>query len=102
VKIAEEARDILRGCMYRRSNPIAWGILLVALVLLLAVTLAASTVGLRDKSGSIAIPPRQDVTPTAVEEPVSQAGTTDGIWWLGLGIVAIVLLPVITRRIFWS
>jgi hypothetical protein len=97
-----EAGDILRDCMHKRSKAVAWILLLGALILLLGVTIAASSFGFLDSPRPSGGVPLQVLTPTAAPEPVSQAGSTDGIWWMGLAIVVICLLPVITRRIFWS
>jgi len=44
----------------------------------------------------------QAATPTPIGQAVSHPGSTDGIVWLGFVIVAIVLLPILLRRIFWT
>ena len=102
MNFANEARDILRDCMHKSSQPIAWGILLVTLMLLIVLTVAAGAAGLHDESRSFGVAPAQGLTPTPTAEPRSQPGSTVGIWWMGVAIVVIVLLPVVARRIFWS
>ncbi len=44
----------------------------------------------------------QAATPTPAAQAVSHAGSTNGIVWLGLVIVAIVLLPILLRRSLWT
>jgi len=45
---------------------------------------------------------QQDLTPVAAEDAGSQAGSTDGIVWMGIVIAAIVLLPIVAHRAMWN
>jgi len=58
----------------------------------LAMTAASDT----NISGQV-----QDLTPTPTETDASQAGSTDGIVWMGIAITAIVLLPILANRVIW-
>ena len=44
----------------------------------------------------------QDITPTPAETDLSQAGSTDGIVWMGIAIAAIILLPVLANGVTWQ
>jgi hypothetical protein len=85
------------------KTPASFGLaILVGIVLLvLAMTGAATSSGIGVRAGHTAAGPQQEVTPTPSETPTSVAGSTDSIMWMGLAIVLIALLPLVTRPSFW-
>jgi hypothetical protein len=87
--------------MHKSSTRVA----LLVVIALAVVVLVLSTAAVNPVMGEIpkanAVPPRQGATPTPTEAPASQAGSTDGIMLMGSVIVAIVLLPILTRKALW-
>ncbi len=73
-------------------------------VSLITLALATSATGLT--VGAARSNPPQASTPTPTEvplaEPVSQPGSTTGIEWMGVLIVAIILLPILLRKETWQ
>ena len=70
--------------------------------ILLALISAISSPGLFFKSGAGAAALYQAATPTPIPESVSRAGSTDGIFLMGVILVLIVLLPIVFRRSTWT
>lgn len=101
MNIANKRRDILRDCMHKRSSRIALLIVVgLSVAVVLLSSMAASPV-MRGFSAPVAVGPLQDATPTPAEAPASQAGSTDGIMWMSLVIMAIVLIPILTQKSLW-
>ena len=87
--------------MQKRSKGIAIPFVLALVVVALALSNSAIGAGIHGTSRAVAASPHQGATPTPGAAPRSDAGSTDGIMWMGVAIVVIVLLPVLTRRSLW-
>ncbi len=87
--------------MHKRSTRIALLVVIALAVAVVVLSSMAASPATQSVSGPIAVAPLQDATPTPTEAPASQAGSTDGIMWMSLVIMAIVLLPILTRKSLW-
>ena len=88
--------------MKRRNVPAFYPLLSLSSVISIAMIGAISKIGLVARSGAGVANLYQAVTPTPVPESVSRAGSTDGIFWMGVVLVFIVLLPILLRRSTWT
>lgn len=94
-------RDILTASMNKALLRILLPVLLLAA--LLAFALALSPVTTSSAGPALNPPPHaQAPTPTPTPSDQSQPGTTGGLVIMSLAIVAIVLLPVLIQRGFWT
>jgi hypothetical protein len=99
--LAKNHRDILRDCMHNdRTRTLSIAIIFLISVVV-ALFLASPGAALQSLPASPAAAVAQAATPTAMEEPQSVAGSTDGIVWMGAVIVAIILLPIVFQRATW-
>lgn len=67
-----------------------------------ALVTSVSSLAMPAIHGASPIQDVQELTPTPVEAPVSEAGSTDGIVWMGFVITAIVLIPLLATRAVWQ
>lgn len=74
----------------------------VALTTALVLVTSISSLAMRSGPDARIMGGQQDLTPTPAEDSGSQAGSTDGIVWMGIVIAALVLLPVVAHRAMWN
>jgi hypothetical protein len=85
------------------KNPAGFFVLLtlvgLLIVLVLSASISSSATRARTHPESVGAP--QDQTATPGETDLTQPGSTDGIMWLGVVIVTVVLLPILVRKETW-
>ena len=74
----------------------------VAVATAFALVMSISSLAMPAGSDANTIENFQDLTPMPTETALSQAGSTDGIMWMGAAIAAIVLLPLVANRVMWQ
>lgn len=93
----ERRRDILTAIMRTRPRRILLLVFMLAAVGVLAVLNSGSSFALRSPTPLEAASRLQIITPTPTAEEGSTAGSTNGILWMGVVIVVIILLPIFLR-----
>lgn len=88
--------------MYSNGRWILVAIFLLATMIPLSLPDSWSGIPHSEVSALNANPPLQDATPVVEEIDLSQPGSTDGILWMGMVIAAIVLIPILIRRVTWK
>jgi hypothetical protein len=101
INIAKIRRDILRDCMHKSQTRLVLFGTLIALTVAVALTVSAPSGSFGNASHAAASAALQETTPTPTQTPASEAGSTDGIMWMGVAIIVIILLPILTRRATW-
>lgn len=89
--------------MHKKRTGRILALAVLALVIALALANSASIPAAHNTPvpGTATATPTQIATPTIAETPVSQAGSTDAIMWMGLVIVAIILIPIVFTKATW-
>jgi hypothetical protein len=100
MKIAKEGHDILHTRMHKTRVQFVLALALMAAALASALLNTASSVAFGDSRNAVGTA-TQVAKPTPEETPVSQAGSTDAIVWVGLAIVAIILVPLAFTKTVW-
>ncbi len=88
--------------MHRRLLQILCAVLVVATVITLTVLGSTSASALHTVSFVVPAPKLQAVTPTPAQGDGSRAGSTNGIMWMGIAIVLIVILPIALNKRTWT
>jgi amino acid transporter len=83
------------------TTPIAIFLAVVALTIAFALVTSISSLALPARPPADTIGDLPDTTPTPAEAPLSTAGSTDGIVWMGVVIAVIVVLPLLATRALW-
>ena len=102
VRFATDERDILVAPMHRSLRQILCAVLVVATIVSLSFLGSISASALHTSPAFVPAPSLQAGTPTPAESDGSRAGSTDGIMWMGIAIVLIVILPVILNKRTWT
>jgi hypothetical protein len=83
----------------RKIGPLSIALMMVSLAIAIALVSSFSSFAQPAGVGSQSAAVPQQITPTPTDASV--AGSTDSIMWMGLLIVAIVLLPILLNRATW-
>jgi hypothetical protein len=97
-----DQHDILTAAMHRRHLQILCAVLVVSTVIALTVLSSISASALHTASVFVPAPKLQAATPTPAQADGSRAGSTDGIMWMGIAIVLIVILPIVLNKQTWT
>jgi ABC-type Fe3+-siderophore transport system permease subunit len=86
----------------RTTTTIVIILAVIAVAIAFALLTTISTLALPDGRHPEISANLQEITPTPTETTLSQAGSTDGIMWMGVIITTIVILPLVANRVLWQ
>ena len=84
------------------TTPILIFIAVVAVAILFALVTSISSLAMPPGAEPLALGNAQVLTPTPALDADSVAGSTDGIWWMAVAIVAIIVIPLLANPAVWK
>jgi uncharacterized RDD family membrane protein YckC len=95
----DKRRDILTAMPRKNPRRILLAVLIFAALAVLVLLNSCSGLAVGGPTPLATVSHVHALTPTAEPQEGSTAGSTDGIMWMGVAIVAIILVPVVLRLI---